>query len=277
MNEGDMSILTSLNMTTDASKSRLPTNTSTTGSSFNAPIIKTSEIITPQIPASLPKQPTPVPTKQPPVPQTMGRPPQTEITKPEPKLEEVNKLAQARNQLFNEENNDSQNESSNKLGVPRSRPKGNITMSFEKKTGGNVSIKHAAPLPPQQSPPSTSVAVNPQIVPKPAITSPEVSAFNPSKADSDKFKTVESSHTMRIPAHTDDTDRLQAEIIQLKTRINTLNLEHDDRLTDYDNKLKLQAKANEQLQIDLRRLQDEKKNFLFLRETISLQKMSWPL
>lgn len=265
-------------MTTDASRSKLaPTSTNATASSTLKPAtLKPSDITTSPSPTPPIKPAGPQIVRQPPpVPQTFGAPPPQKET---PKPEDITKMANVRNQLFNDDANDSHNDSNSRAGGIRARPKGNITMSFEKKVGGTVKINHqptqnVATLPPQQSPPSTAIISNPQNIPKP-VTSPEVSAFNPTKSDSDKFRTVESSNTMKmqVAAGDDQVDRLQAEIVQLKTKIHSMTMEAEDKSQDYEARMKQYIKSAEQQQSDLRKHQDEKKELLIYKRDYFLAK-----
>ena len=278
MNEADMSVLTSLNMTTDASRSKLPTNTTAASSTILSNLvhpqsIKSTDIVTaPQVLTIKPSNP-PLPTRSPPLSQPIDKNKDQEQNK----LDAVNKLANARNQLFNDDvNNDSQNESTSKAG--RSKPRSNITMSFDKKTGGNIKIYHPN-TDPSQRPPITIIPptdhsqrsplpINPQIVSK-ANTSPEVSAFNPLKPDSDKFKTVESSRTEKLAI--DDSSN-HTEVAQLKARILSVQNECDDRLEEAAAKIKQRDAVVSQMQVDFAKLNSEKKDLLIFKRDYLIAK-----
>jgi chromosome segregation ATPase len=77
---------------------------------------------------------------------------------------------------------------------------------------------------------------------------------------------------MRLAPGGDDTDRLQAEIVQLKTKIHSMNMDHEDRLQEYESRIKQQAKSFEQVQADLRKLQDEKRELLTYKRDYLLTK-----
>lgn len=278
-----MSILTSLNMTTDASKSRLPAQPST---SLSKPTTSTpnafSTVSGQQQPIALTSDNIRVAPagRQPPVPRQPA--PQLPPARPPAQDADADKLAAARQQLFADD-------ADADAGKGRARNKANVTMSFEKKQAANVTIK----MPQSNAGTAVQTQAMPQSIGQPAqtaqaspglpvavpgqnsagyerggrVVSPEVSAFNAGKAADDKFRTVESSLTVRVPVTAgnsagDDADRLQAEIVQLKSKMHAMAMEHDDRIADYDARLRQHAKALEQAAAEARRFQDEKKELL---------------
>ena len=265
--DADMSMISALNTTVDASRIRTPPPT--TSNPPTGPL----KLTRPGGTAADEEKTVPKPTnsRQPPVPQPVAKalPP---APKPVAIVEETIKLADVRNQLFNDEP-EAEDNTTNKAATGRARARGNITMSFEKKVGGNVKINQAPPVAPKQTP-SSMTPIQPASRVQ-TTSSPEVSSFNASKNDSDKFRTVESSATMRLANYSaggEDQDQVQNELAQLKGKLARLTAESEDKQIEFESRIKSQQKTTADQATEIKRLQDERRELINYKRDYLLAK-----